>query len=113
MSSLRQCLRRPHTWLGIFGALTLLTVADTFRSPANQITGGLYIRAVRTYQALGRPLLKGHVQCRYCPSCSEYSIQAVQKHGIRYGLVLTWKRVSSCQTTVPSETYDPVPPVAP
>ncbi|MBI2477276.1 MAG: membrane protein insertion efficiency factor YidD, partial [Planctomycetia bacterium] len=67
---------------------------------------------MRTYQTWGRPLLTGHVQCRYRPSCSEYSIEAVQTHGIRHGLVLTWKRVSSCQTTVPHGTYDPVPELA-
>jgi uncharacterized protein len=109
VSPLRQRLKRPHIWLGMLGALALLALADSFRSPQQQVTGQLYICAVRFYQALGRPLLKGHVQCRYCPTCSEYSIQAVQLYGIRYGLVLTWKRVSSCQTTVPLGTEDPVP----
>lgn len=109
VSALRQCLKRPQTWLAIFGMVALLALADSFRSPADQATGRLYVQAVRVYQAWGRPLLKGRVRCRYCPSCSEYSIQAVQTHGIRYGLVLSWNRVFTCRTTVPLRTYDPVP----
>lgn len=103
-------LKRPQIWLTVFAALTVLTVADTFRSPSDQITGRLYVDAVRVYQAIGRPLLRGHVRCRYKPSCSEYSIQAVQTHGIRKGLVLTRERLASCQTEVPLGTPDPVPP---
>lgn len=113
LSSLRQRLKRPHIWLAILGTLVLLAVADSFCSPPNQVTGRLYVRAVRLYQAFGRPILKGHVQCRYCPSCSEYSIEAVKTHGIRHGLVLTYRRLDSCQASVPLGTDDPVPAVNP
>jgi putative membrane protein insertion efficiency factor len=37
------------------------------------------ITAVRCYQLLVRPVLPQ--VCRFYPSCSEYFIQAVQKHG--------------------------------
>jgi uncharacterized protein len=110
VSALQQRLKRPGTWLAFFAILALAALADSFRSPADQFTAPLYVGAVRLYQFAGRPLLKGRVQCRYCPSCSEYSIQAVQTHGIRHGLVLTCNRLSSCQTDVPSGTPDPVPP---
>jgi uncharacterized protein len=49
------------------------------------------------------------VACRYTPTCSVYSIQAVEKHGIRRGLVLSAKRLLSCDRSVPSGTPDPVP----
>jgi putative membrane protein insertion efficiency factor len=106
-------LRNPKTWL-IFNALVaLLILADTFRSPSHQVTGHCYVCAVRAYQAVGRPLLAGRVQCRYTPSCSVYSAEAVKVHGFRSGLVLTWKRLSSCQPDIPLGTLDPVPPVQP
>jgi hypothetical protein len=60
------------------------------------------------YQAIGRPLLKGRIQCRYRPTCSEYSIEAVRHYGIRQGLLLTVKRIHSCTTKVPLGTPDPV-----
>ncbi|MBE3096418.1 MAG: membrane protein insertion efficiency factor YidD [Planctomycetes bacterium] len=49
------------------------------------------------------------VQCRYRPTCSEYSIEAVGRFGIRRGLVLTARRVMSCRPPVPRGTFDPVP----
>ena len=70
------------------------------------------MQPVRFYQWAGRPLIKDKVRCRYCPSCSDYSIEAVQTHGIRGGLVLTFQRLSSCDYSVPLETYDPVPEAA-
>jgi uncharacterized protein len=110
MPALRQRLKRPETYLAAFFLLLMLTALDTFRRPANQITGRLYVAGVRVYQTLGRPLLKGRLECRYSPTCSDYSIEAVRQHGIRQGLRLTVRRLDSCQTDVPLGTPDPVPP---
>src|SRR5258708_3541726 len=85
--------------------LTLLVVAllvsvalgvDVTRQPGKQLTGRLYVGSVHIYQAVGRPLLKGKVACRFRPTCSDYSIAAVQKHGTLQGLSLTYKRLRSC-----------------
>jgi putative membrane protein insertion efficiency factor len=84
-------------------------VLDSFRTPENQFTGWAYVKLVRLYQIVGRPLLRNQVKCRYCPTCSEYSIEAVEKHGIRWGFVLTCTRLLSCQGSVPMGTIDPVP----
>jgi putative membrane protein insertion efficiency factor len=106
---LRKCLRKPQTWLLAFLLVVALAGADTFRAPADQITGRVYVGGVHLYQAWGRPLLKGKVRCRYHPTCSQYSIEAVQKHGLRRGLVLTCQRLNSCRPDVPCDTPDPVP----
>jgi putative membrane protein insertion efficiency factor len=34
--------------------------------------------------------------CRFIPSCSEYTYDAVKKYGVVKGLVLGFKRVSRC-----------------
>ncbi|HTU91943.1 MAG TPA: membrane protein insertion efficiency factor YidD [Gemmataceae bacterium] len=108
MSGLRRCLKRWRTWL-LLPAVALLLVLDSFRGPPNQLTARTYIGAVHLYQNLGRPMLRGRVVCRFSPSCSEYSIEAVQRHGIRRGLVLTFDRLSRCNHSTPLGTYDPVP----
>lgn len=110
VSALRKSLKRPETYLILLFALITFAVVDSYRKPANQVTARFYIGGVHVYQATGRPLLKGRIQCRYQPTCSDYSIAAVQNHGIRYGLVLTFKRIDSCRTDVPLGTYDPAPP---
>ena len=82
---------------------------DILRLPTQQLTARVYIGSVHVYQAVGRPLLKGKVACRYRPTCSDYSIEAVQRYGTLRGLVLTYKRIRSCTSSVPFGTVDHVP----
>lgn len=109
MPDVRKCLKRPETYLAILFLTLIFLFADTFRSPESQFTGRLYIGAVRIYQVVGRPLMNQWIECRYAPTCSDYSIEAVRKHGIRTGLMLTYSRINSCRTDVPKGTPDAVP----
>ncbi len=47
-------------------------------------------------------------RCRYTPSCSEYALQAVKKHGPWKGFLLAIKRLSKCHPCS-GHGYDPVP----
>lgn len=109
MSALRKRLTRPGTYLAPVLLLYALAAMDSFRAPGKQVTSRAYLAAVHGYQHFGRPLLEPYVHCRYRPTCSEYSIEAVRKWGIRYGLVLTTRRLLSCTSAVPPGTPDPVP----
>lgn len=66
----------------------------------------LLIALVRFYQYAISPLLGR--RCRYFPSCSEYAVEAVQKHGALRGGWLGVKRVFRCHPWHPGG-YDPVP----
>lgn len=46
--------------------------------------------------------------CRFYPSCSNYSIQAIEKYGVFKGGWLTAKRIIRCHPFNPGG-YDPVP----
>ena len=109
MSALRQRLKRPETYLAPVALLYALAALDSFREPSQQITARAYLAAVHGYQHYGRPLVQPYIRCRYRPTCSEYSIEAVRKWGIRRGLVLTTRRLLSCTSAVPPGTPDPVP----
>lgn len=87
----------------------VLVVVDISRQPENQLSARIYIGLVHGYQTYGRPLLEGTVACRFRPTCSEYSIQAVERFGIVRGLILTAQRLYSCQNSVPMGTPDPIP----
>lgn len=61
---------------------------------------------VKSYQYLVSPLLGNN--CRFHPSCSEYTIEALQEHGCLYGSLLSVKRICKCQP-FHSGGLDPVP----
>jgi hypothetical protein len=68
----------------------------------------LTISLIRIYQAALSPILPFN-HCRFYPSCSEYAIEAVQKHGIGKGLLLGGKRLLRCHPFHSKGGYDPVP----
>jgi len=61
---------------------------------------------IRLYQLALSPLLPQH--CRYYPSCSEYTREAVARHGAGKGFALGVRRVCRCHPWH-SGGYDPVP----
>jgi putative membrane protein insertion efficiency factor len=61
---------------------------------------------VKFYQAAIRPLLPN--ACRFTPSCSEYTIEAVNKYGTLKGSWLGLKRILRCHPWG-GHGYDPVP----
>jgi putative membrane protein insertion efficiency factor len=61
---------------------------------------------LRGYQLLISPLLGNH--CRFYPSCSQYAIEAVDRHGILRGGGLALRRLSRCHPWHPGG-FDPVP----
>ena len=54
----------------------------------------ILIKFIKAYKYLISPLL-GH-SCRYLPTCSEYSIDALEQYGFVKGLFLSIKRILSC-----------------
>lgn len=110
MSALRQRLKNPRIYLCFLATVLVLATVDSFRAPSAQLSARVYVGVVKhVYQTVGRPVVKGWIQCRYVPTCSDYSIYAVSTHGIRHGLVLTAKRLMSCKPSVPLGTANPVP----
>ncbi|WP_459830365.1 membrane protein insertion efficiency factor YidD [Hydrogenophilus islandicus] len=61
---------------------------------------------VRGYQLLISPWLGQN--CRFTPTCSEYLIEAVRRHGVVRGLWLGARRIGRCHPWHPGG-HDPVP----
>ena len=68
--------------------------------------GWLLIQPIRFYQRYISPLTPP--TCRFTPSCSNYAIQAIRKHGPFKGLALAVWRILRCNPWGGSG-YDPVP----
>tara|TARA_Y100000389_G_C17242022_1_gene403622 strand:- start:476 stop:727 length:252 start_codon:yes stop_codon:yes gene_type:complete len=54
----------------------------------------ILIKSIKFYQFLISPLLGQ--SCRYLPTCSEYSIEALKTYGFLRGSYLSLKRILSC-----------------
>lgn len=67
----------------------------------------LALGLIRFYQKFISPLLPN--SCRFYPSCSHYTYEAIQIHGIVRGTWLGIRRISRCHPLNPGG-YDPVPP---
>ena len=62
--------------------------------------------AIILYQKIFSPLLQP--RCRYTPTCSQYSLDAITKYGPWQGGKLTLKRIFSCHPWG-GNGHDPVP----
>lgn len=66
----------------------------------------IFILPIRFYQLCISPMLPA--ACRYTPTCSQYAIEAISKHGVIKGGYLALRRILRCHPWGGSG-YDPVP----
>lgn len=66
----------------------------------------LLIYLVKCYQYAISPMLGAH--CRFTPTCSQYAVEALAKHGAAKGIWLSVRRLSRCHPHH-AGGYDPVP----
>lgn len=95
------------------GAVALGTAAicDWVRPPQEQLSVVVYEKVVvGSYRHFLQPMTGRFIHCRFQPSCSRYSEEAMHAHGFPKGLQLTASRLLRCMPWVPVGTLDPVPP---
>jgi putative membrane protein insertion efficiency factor len=66
----------------------------------------LVLSLLRFYKTRVSPQLPS--ACRYTPTCSEYAMEAIERHGVLRGVWLATRRVVSCNP-FSRGGYDPVP----
>ena len=66
----------------------------------------LLMLLIKGYRYLLSPVLPS--QCRFEPSCSQYALQAVERHGSLRGSWLGLRRILRCHPWHPGG-YDPIP----
>ncbi|MBN9298691.1 MAG: membrane protein insertion efficiency factor YidD [Filimonas sp.] len=74
--------------------------------PLLKILAYPFILLIKFYQYVISPALGP--KCRFTPTCSQYAVEALKKHGVLKGTVLAAKRISKCHPGGGSG-YDPVP----
>ena len=77
--------------------------------PPRVVRTGLAARLVTALIRAYQLVRTGRVSpCRFTPTCSQYAVEAVERHGARRGLMLTARRLGRCRPGGPNG-YDPVP----
>ena len=69
----------------------------------------ILIKVIKVYKFLISPLFGN--SCRYLPTCSDYSIEALKKFGLFKGILTSLKRIFSCHPIKilgGGEGYDPI-----
>jgi putative membrane protein insertion efficiency factor len=109
---LRPALGKRRVWVIWIAAVVLAAGAifDWSQPPRQQISVALYQKLVLGgYRALLKPVTDRFIVCRFQPTCSHYSEEAMLAHGFPKGLWLTTSRLFRCMPWVPFGTHDPVP----
>lgn len=73
---------------------------------AGQLLTMPFVFLIRVYQVALSPILPS--ACRYTPTCSQYTLEALKTHGLIKGGWLGAKRIVSCNPWG-GKGYDPVP----
>lgn len=68
----------------------------------------ILILLIKGYRSLISPLFPP--SCRFRPTCSQYTLEAIEKFGALRGSWLGLKRILRCHPFHPGG-YDPVPPI--
>lgn len=96
-------------FLYLWGNISYVMCSHTPPTTKNSIKSILifpFVLLIRFYQIVISPVLPA--SCRYTPTCSHYTLEALKKHGLFKGGYLGIKRILSCNPWGGSG-YDPVP----
>jgi putative membrane protein insertion efficiency factor len=113
VSELRPAVSRRRRIVLIASAVVAIAaLCDWARPPNRQVSVVLYNTIViKGYRLILQRPGTYLVRCRFKPTCSVYSEQAMLAHGFPKGVWLTTSRLFRCMPWVPYGTEDPVPPV--
>ena len=97
-------------WIGVVALVVSALLFDLSRAPERQLTARGFLLAVDAYQAtLSRAMPSMGVKCRFHPTCSQYTEQAVRRCGFAKGVRLGAWRILRCGPWTELDTVDPPP----
>ena len=86
--------------------ILLLQCCENLLPQINEMIGKFFIALITIYQKFFSPILGSN--CRFHPTCSAYTIEAIKRFGAFSGIILGFKRILKCRPGGECG-YDPVP----
>jgi putative membrane protein insertion efficiency factor len=84
----------------------VMSVLNGLQRVAERLLAAPLILVIWLYRLFISPLLGAN--CRHLPTCSEYALEALQRHGPLRGGIFALKRISRCHPWA-TPAFDPVP----
>lgn len=84
----------------------VMSVLNGLKRAAERLLAAPLILVIWLYRLFISPLLGAN--CRHLPTCSEYALEALQRHGPLRGGIFALKRISRCHPWA-TPAFDPVP----
>ena len=81
-------------------------IATTDSRPGPSVPVRIATGLVQVYRVVVSPFFPP--SCRYTPTCSEYALEALRRHGVLRGGWMTVRRIGRCHPWHPGG-HDPVP----
>ena len=75
------------------------------KNKIKQIWYSIFITPIKIYQLFISPMLPN--TCRHLPTCSDYTIEAINEYGVLKGIIKGLNRILRCNP-LGSSGYDPV-----
>lgn len=102
--------RKNHVKLIAAVVITAAALLDWSRPAPDQWSVRLYdLAVIKSYRALLHPITSKVTRCRFRPTCSRYSQEAMHARGFPEGLLLTFWRIMRCGPWVKPGTRDDAP----
>jgi len=101
-----ECVGREARWQGSAPSSRSLAEISPRRGGVRIWPARLAVVSIRVYQLTLSPLLGPH--CRFAPSCSQYTLEAIARYGLIRGAVLGARRIGRCHP-FHEGGFDPVP----
>ena len=86
--------------------ILLLQCCENLLPQINEMISKFFIALITIYQKFFSPMLGSN--CRFQPTCSTYTKEAIQRFGAFNGIILGFKRIFKCRPGGECG-YDPVP----
>ena len=98
--------KNRRTWLIVAALVAVIAAHDVMVDVPHAFGARAALFAIGEYRIWISPRLRGHIVCRFSPTCSYYGRESIRKYGLAKGGLKTVWRIARCGPWTPQGTVD-------